>query len=71
MIGVGTRNYYDEDEIAQHVAQYEEFNHEVPGSHEVKKDDGTIVYQLDYFKYVAVKNVNIYKKLQFQVLFKL
>lgn len=60
LIGVGTRNYYNEDEIAQHVAQYEEFDHYVPGSHEVKKDDGSIVYQLDYFKYVAVKNVNIY-----------
>lgn len=60
LIGVGIRNYYDEDEIAQHVAQYEEFENGVPGSHEVKKDDGTVVYQLDYYKYVAVKSVNIY-----------
>lgn len=71
LIGVGTRSYYDEDEIAQHVAQYEEFDHTVPGSHEVKKDDGTIVYQLDYFKYVAVKNVNIYTAFEIETTKKL
>ena len=71
LIGVGIRNYYDEDEIAQHVAQYEEFDHEVPGSHEVKKDDGTIVYQLDYYKYVAVKNVNIYTSFEIETTKKL
>ena len=71
LIGVGIRNYYDEDEIAQHVAQYEEFDHEVPGSHEVRKDDGTIVYQLDYYKYVAVKNVNIYTSFEIETTKKL
>lgn len=71
LIGVGVRNYYDEDEIAQHVAQYEEFDHEVPGSHEVRKDDGTIVYQLDYYKYVAVKNVNIYTSFEIETTKKL
>lgn len=71
LIGVGTRNYYDEDEIAQHVAQYEEFDHEVPGSHEVTKDDGSIVYQLDYYKYVAVKNVNIYTSFEIETTKKL
>lgn len=71
LIGVGIRNYYDEDEIAQHVAQYEEFDHEVPGSHEVRKDDGTIVYQLDYYKYVAVKNANIYTSFEIETTKKL
>lgn len=71
LIGVGTRKYYDEDEIAQHVAQYEEFDHEVPKSHEVKKDDGTIVWQLDYYKYVAVKNVNIYTSFEIETTKKL
>lgn len=71
LIGVGSRNYYNEDEIAQHVAQYEEFGHEVPGSHQVRKDDGTIVYQLDYFKYVAVKNVNIYTAFEIETTKKL
>lgn len=71
LIGVGIRNYYDEDEIAQHVAQYEEFDHEVPGSHEVRKDDGTIVHQLDYYKYVAVKNVNIYTAFEIETTKKL
>ena len=71
LIGVGIRNYYDKDEIAQHVAQYEEFDHEVPGSHEVRKDDGTIVYQLDYYKYVAVKNVNIYTSFEIETTKKL
>jgi hypothetical protein len=71
LIGVGIRNYYDEDEIAQHVAQYEEFDHEVPGSHKVQKDDGTIIYQLDYFKYVAVKTVNIYTRFEIETTKKL
>ena len=71
LIGVGIRNYYDEDEIAQHVAQYEEFDHEVPGSHKVRKDDGTIVYQLDYYKYVAVKSVNIYTSFEIETTKKL
>lgn len=71
LIGVGSRNYYNEDEIAQHVAQYEEFDHKVPGSHQVRKDDGSIVYQLDYFKYVAVKNVNIYTAFEIETTKKL
>jgi hypothetical protein len=71
LIGVGIRNYYNEDEIAQHVAQYEEFAHEVPGSYPVKKDDGTTVYQLNYYKYVAVKNVDIYTSFEIETTKKL
>ena len=71
LIGVRIRNYYDEDEIAQHVAQYEEFDYEVPGAHKVAKDDGSIVWQLDYYKYVAVKNVNIYTSFEIETTKKL
>ncbi len=71
LIGEGVRKYYDEDEIAQHVAQYEEFDYEVLGSHQVKKDDGTIVWQLDYYKYVAVKTVDIYTSFEIETTKKL
>lgn len=71
LIGVGVRKYYDEDEIAQHVAQYEEFDHEVPGSHIEQKNNGTYVWQLDYYKYVAVKNVNIYTSFEIETTKKL
>ena len=66
LIGCGTCTYYDEDEIAQHVAQYEEFSHQVEGSYLVPKNDGTVVYQLDYFKYVAVRSVNIYTSFEIE-----
>ncbi len=62
LIGAGKRTYENEDEIALHVAQYEEFKTKVSGSEEVVKDDDTIVYKLDYFRYIAVKSVDIYKK---------
>lgn len=62
LIGVGTRTYYDENEIAQHVAQYEEFNNKVENSYPVEKNDGSIVYRTDYYKYIAVKSVDIYTR---------
>jgi hypothetical protein len=71
LIGVGIRNYYDEDQIAQHVAQYEEFDHYVPGADKVEKSDGTIIYQLNYFKYVAVKTVDIYTRFEIETTKKL
>lgn len=71
LIGTGIIDYYNEDEIACHVAQYEEFDSEVPGSYKVKKNDGNIIYQKDYYKYVAVKNVNIYTKFQIETVNKL
>ena len=61
LIGSGVQSYYDEDIIAHHVAQYEEFEEEVENSAKVNKEDGKVVYVLKYYKYVAVKNVNIYK----------
>lgn len=71
LIGAGTLRYYDEDEIARHVAQYEEFDHQVPGSFLVPKDDGSEVYQLNYYKYVAVKNVDIYTSFEIETTRKL
>lgn len=62
LVGKGVVPYYDEDVIAQHVAQYEEFNPQVEGSFRVTKDDGRVVHQLNYYKYVAVKNVDIYTR---------
>lgn len=62
LIGTGVQTYYDEDIIAQHVAQYEEFDSQVGNSVPVIKEDGRIVYEIKYYKYVAVKNVDIYKK---------
>lgn len=64
LVGNGVVSYNDKDVIAQHVAQYEEFNTQVEGSFRVVKDDGRVVYQLNYYKYVAVKNVDIYTPFQ-------
>ena len=62
LIGAGKVSYTNEDEIAVHVAQYEEFSSPVEGSVKVTKDDGQVVYKLDYYKYLAVKGVDIYKR---------
>ena len=62
LIGAGVLPYYDENIIAQHVAQYEEFDEQVKNSEPVEKENGKIVYAVKYYKYVAVKNVNIYKR---------
>ena len=62
LIGAGKVSYTNEDEIAVHVAQYEEFLSPVEGAVAVTKDDGQVVYKLDYYKYLAVKGVDIYKK---------
>lgn len=60
LIGSGVVSYYDEDEVAHHVAQYEEFSEERPHSKKIIKDDESVVYKLSYYKYVAVKDVDIY-----------
>lgn len=62
LVGAGIQTYYDEDIIAQHVAQYEEFDRQVANSVPVVKEDGRTVYEIKYYKYVAVKNVNIYRR---------
>ncbi len=60
LVGIGQKSYYDEAIIAQHVAQYEEFPNKVEGSTEKEKNDGKIVWEKKYYKYIAVKNVDIY-----------
>lgn len=60
LIGGGKCIYNNEDEIAQHVAQYEEFSTQIDGSTWIKNENGKDVYQKSYYKYVAVKNVDIY-----------
>lgn len=64
LIGQGRISYEDENEIAQHVAQYEEFPQEVPGSEKEVKNDGSTVWRCSYYKYVAVKSVDIYTPFQ-------
>lgn len=68
LIGAGKHTYYDENVIAQHVAQYEEFDCQVPGSH-LNSERGKWV--LNYYKYVAVKDVNIYTKFKIETTRKL
>ncbi len=60
LIGAGVRTYTNEDVIAQHVAQYEEFSTEVSRSVREVKTDGRVVYRVNYYKYVVVKDVDIY-----------
>ena len=60
LIGAGVRSYSDEDVIAEHVAQYEELPTEVENSERVEKEDGSVVYRVNYYKYVVVKDVDIY-----------
>ncbi len=62
--GTRQRTFKDEDEIAKHVAQYEEFSEPRPNTVEERKEDGQIVYRCDYYKYIAVKNVTIYKQIE-------
>lgn len=71
LIGTGCHTYYNEDEIALHVAQYEEFDSSVSGSYPVTKNDGSIIHQIDYYKYVAVKKVDIFTKFQIEATNKL
>lgn len=59
LIGSRPQTYYDEDVIAKHVAQYERFDKPMPGAKR-KESNGSVYYELKYYKYVAVKNVNIY-----------
>lgn len=61
LLGKGTVSYSDENDVIQHVAQYEEFDEEVPGSTRKADNDDKVVYVKKYYKYLAVKNVHIYK----------
>ena len=64
LLGRDVFSLTDENEVAKHVAQYERFD-EIPedGYDEIKEPDvpgGKIKYQKNYYKYVAVKHVDIY-----------
>lgn len=61
LLGQGTVSYTDENDVIRHVAQYEEFDSPVSGSFEKTDNDGKVVYVKNYYKYLAVKNVHIYK----------
>ena len=61
LLGQGTVSYTDENDVIQHVAQYEEFESQVDGGVRKVDNDGNVVYVKNYYKYLAVKNVHIYK----------
>ena len=71
LIGHPTMVTSDENQIIQHVSQYEEFD-AIPDGEDAatfvqkeKKDaDGNkvLVWQKNYYKYIAVKSVNIYTR---------
>lgn len=64
LLSNGTVPYTDVDEIARHVAQYENFDTPVKGSVKIETNDGKVVYRVYYHRYVAVKNVHIYKQFE-------
>ena len=64
LLGQGTVSYNDENDVIRHVAQYEEFDSWVSGSEERTDNDGKVIYVKNYYKYLAVKNVHIYKKFE-------
>ena len=71
LIGHSEFTTSDENQIIQHVSQYEEFDSIPEGEKpsdfiEKKKQDANgneiIVWQKNYYKYIAVKSVNIYTR---------
>lgn len=64
MLGRGTIVINDESQVIQHVAQYQEFKEQPAGNdwYTEEKNDRTIVYKRNYYKYIAVKNIHIYKR---------
>lgn len=71
LIGHSKFTTSDEDQIIQHVSQYEEFE-SIPAGEDPslfarkKKQDANgnevVVWQKNYYKYIAVKSVNIYTR---------
>lgn len=64
LLGQGVVTIIDETQVIKHVAQYQEFDEQPEGDdwYIEKKNDGTSVYKRNYYKYIAVKNVHIYKR---------
>lgn len=68
LLGQGLIILTDENEVVKHVAQYERFDTPPEdGYDEVKESEKPgepIKYQKNYYKYVAVKHVDIYKRFE-------
>lgn len=64
LLGQETITLTDESEVVKYVAQYDRYNEPREGYKPLDNPDETppIVYQKNYYKYVAIKNVNIYKE---------
>ena len=64
LLGRGTIVINDESQVIQHVAQYQEFTEQPAGNdwYMEEKNDHTTVYKRNYYKYIAVKNVHIFKR---------
>lgn len=64
LLGCGKMTFTDPKMVIQHVAQYQEFAEQPEGDdwYMEDKNDGSVVYKRNYYKYIAVKNVNIYKE---------
>lgn len=70
-VGAAAISINDEKIVAQYVAQYQLFEKKsmAPEGYEVvetpKKDGSGVQYKALYFKYLAVKTVNIYKRFEY------
>lgn len=64
LLGCGKLIINDESKVIQHVAQYQEFTEPPVGNdwYKEEKNDHTVVYKRNYYKYIAVKNVHIFKR---------
>lgn len=64
LLGKGLVTLTDPKTVIRYVAQYQEFKTAPEGIdyYEEDKNDGTHVYKHNYYNYLAVKNVNIYKR---------
>ena len=64
LLGSGKVTIKDSKSVIKYVAQYQEFETAPEGleCYEEKKNDGSIVFKHNYYNYIAVKNVTIYKQ---------
>jgi hypothetical protein len=64
LLGLGKLTITDESKVIEHVAQYQEFAEQPIGDdwYTEEKNDHKMVYKRNYYKYIAVKNVNIFKR---------
>lgn len=64
LLGKGRVTLTDPKTVIRYVAQYQEFKTAPEGIdyYEEDKNDGTHVYKHNFYNYIAVKNVNIFKR---------